>query len=171
MSKGPSHSVTPVQRGQGTWQQFVAIICVFELKMYQNRFQPVICPDPAGRSLRCFPRAPNRLEGGHSSPLRSIFDTFGISRGGPKGVKTVLTLGRWKWGVNVDEHGFFWCQVNGHVLYGRSHLNASAIIKSVTTRRLRILLLRYFLVLFWLHATHLTTQLQTAVRHTSQTDL
>jgi len=33
-------------------------------------------------------------------------------------------------------------QVNGHVLYGRSHLNASAIIKSVTTRQLRILLLR-----------------------------
>ena len=43
-------------------------------------------------------------------------------------------------------------QVNGHVLYGRSHLNASAIIKSVTTRRLRILLLRwaYLLLLLYL---------------------
>lgn len=33
-------------------------------------------------------------------------------------------------------------QINGQVLYGRCHLNASAIIKGVTTRKVKIILLR-----------------------------
>ena len=34
-------------------------------------------------------------------------------------------------------------QINGHVLFGRSHLNASAIIKSVSAPIIKIILLRY----------------------------
>jgi InaD-like protein len=33
-------------------------------------------------------------------------------------------------------------EINGHVLYGRSHLNASTIVKGVNTPRVRIVLLR-----------------------------
>ncbi len=33
-------------------------------------------------------------------------------------------------------------QINGQVLYGRSHLNASAMIKSITSTKVKIILLR-----------------------------